>query len=223
MKFVIDGNIGAGKTTQLELLAQRGFTVVCEPIEKWPLDLFYKDMSRWALSLQIAIMQTHQPIHTKQIVVYERSLHASRYVFWENMKNSNRITSVEDDIHERAFETYRWMPDVYIYLSVDPHEAYERIRKRKSQSGDSGVTLEYLKEIHVLYERMLMNMPCVTYIVKVSGREPEEIHAEILEILSKYTVNGMHLSDDGRKEMQKARAHRRTMLCTPFPDMCRVS
>jgi hypothetical protein len=44
MKIVIDGNIGAGKTTQLNLLESKGFKVHREPIEKWPLELFPQEV-----------------------------------------------------------------------------------------------------------------------------------------------------------------------------------
>ena len=47
-KIVIDGNIGSGKTTQLDLLEQQGkYNIKKEPIEKWPLDLYYSDPKRW--------------------------------------------------------------------------------------------------------------------------------------------------------------------------------
>jgi deoxyadenosine/deoxycytidine kinase len=83
MKVVIDGNIGSGKTTQLNLLEKVGWTVQREPIDDWPLELFYKDKSRWALLLQMKILQTLQPVKTKDVVVYERCLLSTRYVFWD--------------------------------------------------------------------------------------------------------------------------------------------
>ena len=83
MKVVIDGNIGSGKTTQLDLLEKKGWKVRREPIETWPLELFYSDKSRWALVLQLRILQTLRPVDTKDIVVYERCLLSTRHVFWE--------------------------------------------------------------------------------------------------------------------------------------------
>jgi deoxyadenosine/deoxycytidine kinase len=38
MRIVIDGNIGAGKTTQLGLLEKIGYTVRREAIDDWPLE-----------------------------------------------------------------------------------------------------------------------------------------------------------------------------------------
>ena len=242
MKIVIDGNIGAGKTTQLDILEKKGFRVRREPIDEWPLDLFYKDMARWALTLQLAVMQTHQPVKTQDPVVYERSLLSCRYVFWENLKANDYVKAIEDVVHERAYRKYEWFPDIYIYLAIEPEEAFEHVKNRKGQAGDTGVTLEYMRAIDKLYKEMLMKVPCQVHVVKAGGRTPEQIHEDISQILSlyttedgrkthgeisrflsKYVVDGVHVSDTGRKKVQKASADRRSMLCTPFTNMCRVS
>jgi len=223
MKIVIDGNIGAGKTTQLNILEKKGFHVRREPIHEWPLELFYKDMSRWALTLQLAIMQTHQPYVTEDVMIYERNLLSCRYVFWEYLKANDHVKAIEDVIHERAYNTYHWLPDVYIFLSIDPEEAYEHIKSREGQAGDSGISLEYLKEIHKLYSKLLMKVPCQVHVVKASGRTPEEIHKDISVILSLYTKDGVHVRHSRRTKMQETSSHRRPVLCAPLPDMCRLS
>jgi len=226
MKFVIDGNIGAGKTSQLVLLEKLGITVKREPIHEWPLNLFYKDMSRWALTLQLAIMQTHQPTQEDWSipVVYERSLLASRYVFWEHMKQNDLIKATEDVVHERAYKTYAWSPDVYIYLLSDPTEVFKRVRGR-SQAGDHGVTLDYLKSIHILYENLLVHVPCRTHVVDTRGKTEEMIHADILHILSQYSSrrDGVYVCHARRTEVQTTRPDGWSMLCTPFADVCRLS
>jgi len=223
MKIVIDGNIGVGKTTQLNILEKKGFRVRREPIDEWPLDLFYKDMSRWALTLQLAIMQTHQPFKTKDVVVYERNLLSCRYVFWEYLKANDHVKAVEDVIHERAYDKYQWFPDVYIFMSIEPEEAYEHIQGRSSQAGDTGVTLEYMREIDKLYQTLLMKMPCQVHVVKASGRTPEEIHEDISVILSLYTVDGVHVRDNRRSKVQETGADRRPVLCAPLTNMCNLS
>lgn len=223
MKIVIDGTIGAGKTTQLNILEKKGFRVRREPLHEWPLDLFYKDMSRWALTLQLAVMQTHQPIKTNDIVIYERALMSCRHVFWEHMKGKDLIKAVEDVVHDRAYETYQWFPDVYIYISIEPQEAFEHIQAREGQEGDTGITLEYLKDIHVLYSKMLMNVPCKVHVVKASGKTQDEVHKDISRILSQYTLDGVHIRNDRRAKMQKTSADRRPVLCAPLPNMCNLS
>ena len=226
MKFVIDGTMGAGKTTQLDMLERIGLIVKREPIHEWPLELFYKDMSRWALTLQLAIFQTHRPIKEKWAtpVFYERSILASRYVFWEHLKQHDHVKAIEDVVHERAYEQYKWYPDVYIFLASDPIESFQRIQKR-GQAGDTGITLDYLESIDALYHRLLMNMPCKVHVVNTLGRTAEQVHSDVLAILSQYTTrkDGMYVCNVGREEVQKTGTDQRSVLCTPFPNMCRLS
>jgi deoxyadenosine/deoxycytidine kinase len=82
MKIVIDGNIGSGKTTQLDILTNENFQVVKEPIEKWPLDLFYSDPERWGFLFQLIILQTLQCLPTDDMVIYERCPLSSKEIFW---------------------------------------------------------------------------------------------------------------------------------------------
>ena len=60
MKIVIDGSIGAGKSTQIDILSKvTGKNVIKEPIHEWPLDLFYQDPSRWGLTMQVAVLNSY--------------------------------------------------------------------------------------------------------------------------------------------------------------------
>jgi deoxyadenosine/deoxycytidine kinase len=218
MKVVIDGNIGSGKTTQLNLLEKKGWTVQREPIDEWPLELFYKDKSRWALLLQMKILQTLQPVKTKDVVVYERCLISTRHVFWEHLLQKNLVRPEEHEVYSCQYEKDAWFPDVYIFLSKTPEVAFEHIKKRK-QSGDSGVSLDYLQDLDVLYARMLINVPCKVHVIN-AHQSPEDIHQQILSLLKLY---GMYVSDDGRTKVQTSGAHQREVLCTSFPNMCSLS
>lgn len=217
MHIVIDGNIGSGKTTQLNLLKKIGLSIRCEPIQEWPLELFYKDMSRWAFLLQIRILQTIRPC-SKGTHIYERGLLGTRHVFWEYLKAKGFVTPEEHTAYESAYERYGWQPDLYIYLSKSPETAYEHIQKR-GQVGDTGVTLDYLKELDHLYTAMIRSVPCQVYVVN-ANRTPDEIHTEIISILKE---NGVLECDTGRPKVSPARTHRREVLCTPYPDMCHLS
>ena len=215
MKIVIDGNIGAGKTTQLNLLETAGWRVKREPIHEWPLEEFYKDKTRWGFLLQIRILQTLVP---SKKTIHERSLLSTRYVFWEHMKQNKLVTGWEDKVYVQEYEKYAWYPDLYIYLARTPEKAYEAVQKRH-QTGDSAVTLEYIKELDELYKKMIMNVPCKVYVVN-GDRTPEEVHQEILSILK---VNEVHFTDKVGKEVSKNRNVRGQVLCTPGTNMCSVS
>ena len=46
-------------------------------------------------------------------------------------------------------------PKGFIYLSVDPEVAYERIKKR-NRASEKQITLAYLKQIHEKHEQFLV-------------------------------------------------------------------
>ena len=215
MRIVIDGNIGSGKTTQLNLLEQKGWKVYREPIDDWPLDLFYSDKSRWALLLQLKILQTLRP--KKGIVVYERCLLSTRHVFWEYLLQKELVHEEENKVYQTQYRKDVWYPDVYIFLSKDPEIAHQHIQTR-GQTGDSEVSLEYLKDLDVLYKRLVMKVPCITYVINANN-SPEEIHSNILSLLP---LDEMLSSDHWWSEMQASISYRWKMLRSSLSRLCNM-
>jgi deoxyadenosine/deoxycytidine kinase len=218
MKIVIDGNIGSGKTTQLGLLEKKGLQVRREPIDDWPLEEFYKDPSRWAYLLHMRILQTLRPVRSERPVIYERSLLSSRWVFWPVLQSQGRVTPAEHTSYDQFYEQNAWYPDLYIFLSKDVEKAYEHVTKR-GQAGDSGVTLEYMKELDEAYRKLLMKVPCKVHVLN-ANRSVEEIHEEICRILAE---NELFFGDGFGNKVQKDRRPRRQVPCTPLTDVCRLS
>ena len=179
-KIVIDGTIGAGKTTQLNMLADKGFTVHREPIHEWPLDEFYKDPSRWAFYFHMVILLGQKPTFSG---IHERSILSSRWVFWNLLLKKGLVTEMEDKTYLKFFEKFKWIPDKYIFLMKTPQKAYEHIQAR-GQAGDKGVTLEYLKELDDEYTKFIsiVSKLCKVYVIDAE-QEPEKIHQEILRII----------------------------------------
>lgn len=217
-RVVIDGNIGSGKTTQLGLLEKKGWRVRREPIDEWPLEEFYKDPKRWAFYFHMVILQTLRPVKTPETVIYERSLLSSRWVFWPVLLKKDVVTKQEDATYAKFYDQYAWYPDLYIFLTKDLDLAWEHIQKRH-QAGDTGVTLEYLKELGEEYQKLIRNVPCRVYIVN-ANRSVEEIHKEICRILSDHEL---FVGDPVRGQMQKEGGSGRKMPCTSFTNMCRLS
>lgn len=172
-RIVIDGNIGSGKSTQLKLLSGR-YTVKCEPIHEWPLDLFYENSERWAFLLQMTILKSFA---TGYEDVWERSPESSREVFWKILQK----TKEEEEVYRYFYEKCGWSPDIHIYIRTDPVRCFERISSRH-QEGDVKITLEYLQSVHESYERYIASKSCVVVIDGTNGT-PEEIHSEIVRCL----------------------------------------
>lgn len=221
MKIVIDGNIGVGKSTQLRLLEGKGYRVKREPIDDWSLDLFYKDQSRWALLLQLQILEGfHSSARSDTPTVYERCPISSNHVFWENLLQQGLVSKDEDRLYQRFYDKMSWKPDLYIYLVCSPEESWRRIQQRK-QVGDKKITLEYLKKLHGLYDKVVLRMPSIVVPVNVHGKSAEEVHSEIISIIK--VENELYIRNRSREEVPKAGSAGRQVLCTPFPNMCNLS
>jgi deoxyadenosine/deoxycytidine kinase len=218
MKIVIDGNIGSGKTTQLGLLEKKGWQVRREPIDDWPLEEFYKDPSRWAYLLHMRILQTLRPVRSERPVIYERSLLSSRWVFWPVLQRQGHVTPAEHASYDQFYEQHAWYPDLYIFLAKDVELGHKHVTSR-GQAGDTGVTLEYMKQLDEEYRKLLMKVPCKVHVLN-ANRTVEEIHKEICRILAE---NELFFGDGLGDKMQKDGRSRRKVPCTPFTDLCRVS
>jgi deoxyadenosine/deoxycytidine kinase len=178
MKIVIDGNIGSGKTTQISLLESDGFRVKREPIEEWPLELFYSDMERWGLTFQLVVLHTLRTNESN--VIFERSPQSAKDIFWSSLKK----THLEDQVFNWAYEKDAWHPDVYIFLDKDPRMCYGHVQMR-GQEGDSGVSLQYLQSLDAKYQTMFETMECPKYRVDAT-RPREQIHENVLSIVNEY-------------------------------------
>jgi len=214
MKIVIDGNIGAGKTTQLSLLKNRGFKVFKEPIDEWPLKEFYDNPKKGIFALQMAVLRT---VCDQGPGIYERSLISSRFVFWEWAKARELVEHVET--YEYFYDKHAWSPDLYIYLAKSPEECFLHVSARR-QTGDDKVTLEYLKELDYLYCHISKHIQCKIHIVDAS-RTPEEIHQEILDIL--HSNDEVLVRDDPWFEVQEHGDARGEVQRSPCPVVCRLS
>src|SRR5579872_5372147 len=103
--FIVEGNIGSGKSTMLSILKnQLPVTVIPEPTIKWQqvgdhgnlLDLFYKDIPRWGYTFQSYAFLTriqalleyyNSAIDTRsqEILILERSVYCDRFCFAKNV------------------------------------------------------------------------------------------------------------------------------------------
>jgi thymidylate kinase len=174
VRVAIEGNIGAGKTTQLDLLSKRGFTVYREPIHLWPLEEFYEDPLKNAYLMQTSVLATFRD---NGHGIYERSTLASREVFKQNMSNQEKIT------YEMLYQRIGWNPDFWIFLESDPENCMKRVAKRRG-TGDSRVTLEYLQVLDDRYKQFHELVKERSFIVN-ADRPAQEVHQTILDIIEK--------------------------------------
>lgn len=179
--YIVEGNIGAGKSTFLRLIQAhiRAVSIVFEPVAAWQqatqgesiLANFYKDPQRWAYAMETASMTTRAQEHMKvqshnnYFQIMERSIYSGRYVFAQNGFDSGFLTAIEWQIYTEWF-TFLTQgvcrpPQGFIYLRVNPERAFERIQKRQ-RSAESPISLEYIKQIDACHEKFLVNRAHMT-------------------------------------------------------------
>ena len=181
MKIVIDGLIGAGKSTQVDILSKiTGKSVIKEPIGDWPLDLFYKDPSRWGFMMQVAVLNSYAKMKESS-GIFERCPKSTHEIFWQNLVESKVVTAEENKIFEKLYKYHSWNPDVIIFIDKSPEKCHEHIQGR-NQTGDGGVSMDYLKSLDVLYTKHFKNNDSIHVI---DGNQAiSDVTRDILKIIN---------------------------------------
>jgi deoxyadenosine/deoxycytidine kinase len=170
--YILEGTIGAGKSTFLKLLKHHipAINIKLEPIDTWQsqnygqslLAHFYENPKRWAYTFETFTMfyraQEHILENTSRTpTVFERSIYSGHYVFARNSFEQGFMSALEWDIYQQWFNfliSRCALPQGFIYLKVDPDIAFERIKKRNRQA-ETTLPLDYLYQIDTQHEKFL--------------------------------------------------------------------
>jgi len=172
--IIVEGNIGAGKSTFLRLINDLLDTqVVYEPHEQWQdiggenlLDSFYKDTNRWAYTFQsyafitrIMAQEKADKTSSKMLQILERSVYSDRYCFAKTAFDMGTMSSLEWKLYQDWWgwfvKHYTKKPSGFIYLQTPPEVCYKRLLKR-ARSEEASVPLDYLKKLHDRHEGWLV-------------------------------------------------------------------
>lgn len=161
-KFIaVAGNMGVGKTSFVEFLAQEyGFEPVYEPYTSNPwLDDFYGDMGRWAYPSQLWFLTHKFRLHldlnlNSGTVVQDRTIYEDAEIFATNLHRQGHM-------EEREYRTYMDLyagmkrtlqpPDLMIYLRCSVRAIRRRIQKR-GRPSEQAIPTAYLRGLNQLYE-----------------------------------------------------------------------
>lgn len=209
--FIVEGNIGSGKSTFLKMVAERlPFQAVYEPHTKWQnvgegnnlLERFYEDTPRWAYTFQsyafiTRIMEQQKKFFQEpdSVQLVERSVYSDRYCFAKNCLEMGTMSELEWQLYKDWFawlvENYAPVPTGFIYLQADPAICLERLKKRARQE-EVGVSLEYLQALHDKHEQWLIKKEGVTdtlkqipVLVLCANYDFENDHAVLQEYVDK--------------------------------------
>ena len=162
--LVLAGNIGAGKSSLVRLLAKKlDFAPYFEPVTENPfLKPFYEDMKRWAFHSQVFFLTSRAKAHRQLMadprsVVQDRSLYEDAEVFARNLYNQGTMNREEWTTYQELYKTLASIlppPDLVIYIRASVDTLHRRIKKR-GREFESSIQESYLIGLNSLYEEWI--------------------------------------------------------------------
>lgn len=178
--YVIEGNIGSGKSTLCKMLeiffGDENAEVIYEPVDEWKnvkndkddknlLQCYYEEQDRWGFSFQLYGLLTrfHDTMkkQEKEMRFVERSIFSYKNVFARFLYENGKMNSMEWNMYEQWFD---WLskdsfkvenkPNGFIYLRANPTTSYNRMLKRE-RSEEKCVPIEYLESVNKYHEEWL--------------------------------------------------------------------
>lgn len=156
--IVIEGNIGAGKTTLASMIAKDcNAKLILERFADNPfLPKFYNDPSRYSFPLELSFLADRYRQLKEELVEPDlfKSFTVADYYFMKSLVFSSK--TLEQD----EFSLYRQIfyiiysslpkPDLYVYLHVPPERLLKNIAMR-GREYEKSITADYLSGIQESY------------------------------------------------------------------------
>lgn len=155
MQFlVIEGNIGAGKTTLAKMIAEEfDANLVLEQFADNPfLPKFYKDQERYSFPLELSFLADRYNQIKKQVFnpdLFHHLLVADYFFAKSAIFAQNTLKEDEYRLFRQIFDiVFESMPkpDLYVYLHADTSQLLKNIKLR-GREYEQNISQEYLEKI----------------------------------------------------------------------------
>jgi deoxyadenosine/deoxycytidine kinase len=175
----ISGQIAAGKSTLVRgLAAQLALRPLLEREAENPyLERYYRDPRSWAFhnalfffeqSLTDNVAAKHEPVGAIQerlpqehIAIFAQEFHARGFLSDDDIALFERLANATSPLWS--------VPDLLIYLDIDPMTALHRLQQR-ARGAESEVSLDYLEALNARYERFIDSWTACP-VLRVDSRE----------------------------------------------------
>lgn len=200
--ITVEGNIGAGKTTLTNLLAERfnARTVLEEFADNPFLSKFYENQQQYAFPVELFFMaerykQLKEMIHTKELF---QSLTISDYLFTKCLLFA-KVTLPEEEfrLYQKLFDIISAQlpfPDILIYLHAPVSKLQANIKKR-NRAFEQNIPDEYLFSLQETYTNYIKQHNIKTIFIDASNADfinnPKHLEV-VINALEKDIDAGQH-------------------------------
>ncbi|MBP7039080.1 MAG: deoxynucleoside kinase [Bacteroidales bacterium] len=191
---VIEGNIGAGKTSLASRIADEyNARLVLEQFADNPfLPKFYKEPDKYAFQLELSFLagrykQLNEEFGTRDMF---KSFTVADYYFMKSLVfAATTLKGDEYNLYRQIFYIiYGQMPkpDIYVYLHQTPGRLLENIGRR-GRDYEKHITAEYLQKIQESYFSFFRQNPGARYLIidvnNIDFVENEEHYRKLTETI----------------------------------------
>jgi len=157
--IVVEGPVGAGKTSLARLLAEHAAAELLleQPADNPFLASFYQDQRRWALATQLFFLfqRVNQLSDLRQLDLFERPTVADFLFDKDRLFAGITLSDDELMLYQRIYAHLAPqvpVPDLVIYLQAPVEVLLARVRRRGA-AFERGVTEDYLTRLNQAYTR----------------------------------------------------------------------
>ena len=170
--LVIEGNIGAGKTSLATRLAEElNARLILEQYAENPfLPKFYKEPDRYAFPVELSFLADRYQQLKNEITSPDlfRNKIISDYYFSKSLIFSkNTLKDDEYNLYRQLYNIINLQipkPDCYVYLHLPVNQLIENIHKR-GRNYEQKIEAEYLKKLEQGYFEFFKARPDLTIVV----------------------------------------------------------
>jgi len=198
--IVIEGNIGAGKTSLSKKIAQQfNSQLILEKFADNPfLPKFYQNPERYSFPLELSFLaeryhQLNKELNSRDLFT---SFSVADYYFMKSLIFSKSTLSPDEyNLYRQLFDIiYNSLPkpDLYIYLHVDVDKLLKNIEKR-GREYEQNISADYLMQIQTGYFDFFKQSNDLVFLIidtnDIDFVNNENDYNKMLEIIFKNTYN----------------------------------
>jgi deoxyadenosine/deoxycytidine kinase len=204
--IAVAGNIGVGKSTLVQLLANHlGWQPFFEPVGENPyLADFYRDMRAWSFHSQIFFLTRRLRSHRQLCdhptsVIQDRTVYEDAEVFARNLYLQGHIADRDWGTYQELYQVLTVFlppPDLVVYLRATSLTLRRRIALR-GRDYEQQIRPDYLARLNDLYEQWIQTFTLCPVLTVPADNLDYVAHNSHLELV----VSKIHDKLSGKEEV----------------------